>query len=289
MHDLSNFIDEFVSYYKERGDTLKKGNPVRCYALIASFLQNVQLIVDEVAEIRSPIMYNLCKLAVMKEFQFGIKCLELLNDFMGSGSGLQQIAQGLVQNQLIPQLENKLEEIPQPLLEGLVPLISEDPELATILIHYMNQFRDWLKLIDERVQQGSEANFALFNSAIKLIGVTLHNQEANIKAFLKIRMPEVVSQLLAHTKQRGSSEEREIGLLIIIEECCSTCPQAAGPFIQAEAVTTIAKPLMDIFRERKKKSDKDASNDESAVLKIQHYAKHIDAFSSLLTDEFTMA
>lgn len=87
-----------MALYKERGDTIKKGNPVKCMASISSFLQNVQLIVDEVTEIRSPMLYNLCKLAVMREFQFGIKCLEILNDFMSSGSSLQQKAKEFVSN-----------------------------------------------------------------------------------------------------------------------------------------------------------------------------------------------
>lgn len=92
MHSLSNFIDNFMAYYLARGETLKKGNPVRALSLVSSFIQSVQLVVDEVAEIRYPMMYNLCKLAVMKEFNFGIKCLGILSDFMASGSDLQRIA-----------------------------------------------------------------------------------------------------------------------------------------------------------------------------------------------------
>lgn len=128
-------------------------------ASISSFLQNVQLIVDEVAEIRSPMLYNLCKLAVMREFSFGIKCLEILNDFMSSGSILQQKAKEFVSDQLIPQIENDLEEVAQPLLEGLVKLVSNESELAMQLFQYMKKFKDWLQLIDERIIQGSEANF----------------------------------------------------------------------------------------------------------------------------------
>lgn len=95
-------------------------------------------------------------------------------------------------------------------------------------------------------------------------------------------MAETVCSVLTHTKQRSASPEREIGLLIIIERCCTTKPQAAIQFIQNEAVTIIIKPIMDIFRERKKKSN------EGGGASVAHYAAHIDAFSSLLVDESTM-
>lgn len=143
---------------------------------------------DEVAEIRSPMLYNLCKLAVMREFQFGIKCLEILNDFMSSGSSLQQKAKEFVTNHLIPQIENDLEEVAQPLLEGLVRLVSNDSELAAQLYGYMKKFKDWLQLIDDRIIQGSEANFQLFNSAIKLIGVMLKDQIENVAEFMRLRI-----------------------------------------------------------------------------------------------------
>ena len=71
---------------------------------------------------------------------------------------------------------------------------------------------------------------------------------------------------------------------MIIENCCNAHPRAALQFIQTDVITAIAKPIMDIFRERKKKVDKDSSTDSAVILKVQHYAKHIDAFSSLLTD-----
>lgn len=52
-------------------------------------------------------------------------------------------------------------------------LVSDDRDLREHLNEYMGRFKEWLELIDQRILQGSEANFSLFNSAIKLIGMTL--------------------------------------------------------------------------------------------------------------------
>ena len=61
-------------------------------------------------------LYNLCKLAIVKEDHFGEKCLDLLNDFMQAGSHLQTMTKELVINQLIPQVDEQLTEIHQPVL-----------------------------------------------------------------------------------------------------------------------------------------------------------------------------
>lgn len=102
MHEMSNFIDEFVGLYKEDHRSIAQGDFIRSRALIVSFIQNVQLIVDEIAEIRSPVLYNLCKLAIVKEGHFGEKCLDLLNDFMQVGSTLQLMTKELITSQLVP-------------------------------------------------------------------------------------------------------------------------------------------------------------------------------------------
>lgn len=48
MHELSNFIDEFIGFYKDTQSKIRKGDMIKSRALIVSFAQNVQLIVDEI-------------------------------------------------------------------------------------------------------------------------------------------------------------------------------------------------------------------------------------------------
>lgn len=91
---------------------MRLGDPIRCTALVQSFLQNVQLIVDEIAEIRSPVLYNLCKLAEISQCNFGVKCLELIGDFLhGANKNLRITCENLLREQVLPNLDDPLDEV----------------------------------------------------------------------------------------------------------------------------------------------------------------------------------
>lgn len=62
-------------------------------------------------------------------------------------------------------------------------------------------------------------------------------------------------------------------------------PTSAAEFIKVDLATKIAKPILELHRDRKKSIERDPDEDEDDVL---HYVKHIDAFSALLTDHKTL-
>ena len=67
-----------------------------------------------------------------------------------------------------------------------------------------------------------------------------------------------------------------------------TRPRAANSFIKTDALANVAKPIMDMFRSRKKKEDKYVGYDKSSLLEVKLYAKHIDCFSAMLKDNETL-
>ena len=145
--DLSNDVDLLIEKLEMIDEHFAKNmSDDTIFQKMESFMQNIQLLIDNHVELIDEILEILAKLTIIAFHDFGLMCFDTLRDLSFAGREFEELVIEVVQTHIIKNLRQPdPTEIPVTLLLGLHSMIMDTEQSDLLTPMYELSFPVWLK------------------------------------------------------------------------------------------------------------------------------------------------
>ena len=104
------------------------------------------ILIEDQQSVQKSLMNIIADLSIIRQGEFGIKCLNTLNDLMGSGSEMKEVVKDILKNKVVSHIcKNYLNDVPQSVIHGLIKITLEN-DVSTIFVEETIKFMShWIK------------------------------------------------------------------------------------------------------------------------------------------------
>ena len=139
-------------------------NDEEIYDQIETFMQNIELLIDNHPDLRSINLTILAKLCVIKYKDFGLSCFNTMRDLMKAGREIEEMVTSIFQHEVINKINQRdPKKISEAFFKGLFELVEDTKKYKMIQSLLKVCLPNWLGLYCHKLESCSTSNIEMGN------------------------------------------------------------------------------------------------------------------------------